>query len=81
MTDYDVIVIGCGPAGMMACGELAKRGIKVLGVDKKPQLDVNIRTASGYCFLDQPFNKEWIKATPQGDKTLLEYTDTGFSVT
>ncbi len=80
MTDYDVIVIGCGPAGMMACGELAKRGIKVLGVDKKPQLDVNIRTASGYCFLDQPFNKEWIKCTPQGDKTLLEYTDTGFSV-
>ncbi|MBN2108710.1 MAG: FAD-dependent monooxygenase, partial [Deltaproteobacteria bacterium] len=48
MTDYDVIVIGCGPAGMMAVGELTKRGIKVLGVDKKPRLDVNIRTASGY---------------------------------
>ena len=38
MADYDVIVIGCGPAGMMACGELAKRGIKVLGIDKKPLL-------------------------------------------
>ena len=37
MADYDVIVIGCGPAGMMACGELAKRGVKVLGIDKKPQ--------------------------------------------
>ena len=36
MADYDVIVIGCGPAGMMACGELAKRGIKVLEIDKKP---------------------------------------------
>lgn len=80
MTDYDVIVIGCGPAGMMACGELAKRGVKVLGIDKKPRLDVNIRTASGYCFLDQPFNGEWIRRTPKGDKTELEYTDTGFKV-
>lgn len=81
MADYDVIVVGCGPAGMMACGELAKRGIKVLGIDKKPRLDVNIRTASGYCFLDQPFNKEWIKRTPKGDVTELEYTDGGFTVT
>ncbi|MEI6128337.1 MAG: FAD-dependent monooxygenase, partial [Pseudomonadota bacterium] len=80
MTDYDVIVIGCGPAGMMACGELARRGIKVLGIDKKPRLDVNIRTASGYCFLDQPFNAEHIKRTPVGNKTELEYTDTGFKV-
>jgi len=80
MTDYDVIVIGCGPAGMMACGELARRGVKVLGIDKKPKLDVNIRTASGYCFLDQPFNKEWIKRTPAGGKTELEYTDSGFKV-
>jgi digeranylgeranylglycerophospholipid reductase len=80
MTDYDVIVIGCGPAGMMACGELARRGIKVLGIDKKPLLDINIRTASGYCFLDQPFNAENIKQTQKGDKTLLEFIDTGFSV-
>ena len=80
MTDYDVIVVGCGPAGMMACGELAARGVKVLGIDKKPRLDVNIRTASGYCFLDQPFNREYIKQTPEGKKTRLEYTDTGFTV-
>jgi flavin-dependent dehydrogenase len=80
MADYDVIVVGCGPAGMMACGELARRGVKVLGIDKKPRLDVNIRTASGYCFLDQPFNREYIKRTPRGNKTELEYTDSGFKV-
>lgn len=81
MADYDVIVIGCGPAGMMACGELARRGVKVLGIDKKPKLDVNIRTASGYCFLDMDFNHEYIKRTPLEGKTKLEYTDSGFSVT
>lgn len=80
MTDYDVIVVGCGPAGLMACGELAKRGVKVLGIDKKPRLDQNIRTASGYCFLNQPFNDEYIKLTPAGNKTLLEYTKTGFKI-
>ncbi len=80
MTDYDVIVVGCGPAGLMACGELAKRGLKVLGVDKKPRLDKNYRTASGYCFLDQPFNKEFIKMTPEGNKTCLEYTKIGFTL-
>lgn len=80
MTDYDVIVVGCGPAGLMACGELAGRGAKVLGVDKKPRLDKNIRSASGFCFLDQPFNYEHIRMEPQKDKTLLHYTDCGFTI-
>ena len=80
MPDYDVIVVGCGPAGLMACGELAKRGVNVLGVDKKPRLNENIRTASGFCFLDQPFNNEYIKMEPAGNKTKLHYTDSGFSV-
>jgi len=80
MADYDVLVVGCGPAGLMACGELAKRGINVLGIDKKPRLDENIRTASGYCFLDQSFNHEFIKMEPVGNKTKLHYTDSGFSL-
>ncbi|MCX5896166.1 MAG: FAD-dependent monooxygenase [Proteobacteria bacterium] len=80
MADYDVIVVGCGPAGLMAAGELAKRGINVLGIDKKPRLDENIRTASGYCFLDQSFNKEYIKMEPVGNKTKLHYTDSGFTL-
>jgi len=34
MTDYDVVVIGLGCAGLAACTELAKRDKKVLGIDK-----------------------------------------------
>lgn len=78
--DYDIIVVGCGPAGLMACGELARRGIKVLGIDKKPCLDRNIRTVSGYCFLDQPFNNEVIRYEPHSNKTLLHYTKCDFTV-
>ncbi len=80
MIDYDVIVVGCGPSGLMACGELAKRGVKVLGIDKKPQLDKNLRTVSGYCFLDQPFNNEVIRTEPNGSKTKLHYSECGFTV-
>jgi len=80
MTDYDVIVVGCGPAGLMACEELAKRKIRVLGIDKKPILDKNFRSASGFCFLDQPFNFEHIRLEPKDGKSLLHYTDTGFTI-
>ena len=80
MTDYDVIVVGCGPAGLMACAELAKRNMRVLGIDKKPILDMNFRSASGFCFLDQPFNFENIRMEQKKDSTKLHYTDTGFSI-
>ncbi len=80
MTDYDVIVVGCGPAGLMACAELAKRNIPVLGIDKKPILYQNFRSASGFCFLDQPFNFENIRMEHKKDSTKLHYTDTGFSI-
>ena len=80
MTDYDVIVVGCGPTGLMACGELAKRGVRVLGIDKKPLLGINKRTVSGYCFLNQPFNNEIIRTEEEGGKTVLNYTNCNFSV-
>jgi len=43
----DVVVIGAGPAGSMAAAELAKRGLKVLLVDKRSQVGVPVRCAEG----------------------------------
>ncbi len=81
MADYDVIVVGCGPAGLMACGELARRGVKVLGVDKNPDPGRNTRTASGYCFLDQPFNNCVIRSEekPEENRTYLHFDEIGFT--
>ena len=37
---YDVIVIGGGPAGMMAAGTAAERGKRVLLLEKNEKLEI-----------------------------------------
>ena len=80
MFDYDVIVAGCGPAGLMAAAELQEKGIKVLGIDRKPRLDENVRSASGFCMDDQDFNGENVKLEPLNGRTKITYTNCGFSI-
>ena len=49
-THYDVIVIGGGPAGMMTAGTAAKRGKKVLLLEKNPDLGEKLKiTGGGRC--------------------------------
>ena len=80
MFDYDVIVVGCGPAGLMAAAELKEKGVNVLGVDKKPRLDENVRSASGFFIDGQEMNGEYIKVEPLKGKTKITYTKCGFSL-
>jgi ribulose 1,5-bisphosphate synthetase/thiazole synthase len=35
--DYQAIVVGCGPAGLCACRELAERGVKVAMIEAKEE--------------------------------------------
>ncbi len=47
---YEVIVIGGGPAGMMAAGVAAKRGIRVLLIEKNDELGKKLSiTGGGRC--------------------------------
>lgn len=47
---YDVIVIGGGPAGMMAAGQAAARGAKVLLLEKNPDVGKKLLiTGGGRC--------------------------------
>jgi digeranylgeranylglycerophospholipid reductase len=80
MFDYDVIVVGCGPAGLMAVAELKEKGIDVLGIDKKPRLDVNLRSASGFFVDGQRMNGEYIQLEPLKEKTRIMFTECGFSI-
>lgn len=44
---WDVIVVGGGPAGMMAAGRAAERGLKVLLLEKNPGLGKKLLTTGG----------------------------------
>jgi flavin-dependent dehydrogenase len=79
MFDYDVIVVGCGPAGLMTAGELKRRGVDVGAIDIKVRLDKVYRSAAGFFFDEQNFNGDYIRNEPQGDKTLLTWERCGFS--
>jgi digeranylgeranylglycerophospholipid reductase len=80
MFDYDVIVVGCGPAGLVAAAELKEKGVNVLGVDKKVRLDENVRSASGFFIDGQEMNGEYITVTPLKGKTKITYRKCGFSL-
>lgn len=79
MFDYDVIVAGCGPAGLTAATELKAKGVNVIGIDKKPKLDQNIRSASGFCIDGQDMNGEFVQLKPLNGKTEINFTKCGFS--
>ena len=80
MFDYDVIVVGCGPTGLMAVAELKEKGVSVLGVDKKPRLDRNVRSATGFFIDNQEMNGEYIQLEHLKGKTKINYTKCGFSL-
>ncbi len=44
---YDIIIIGAGPAGLMAARELKKQNIKFLIIDSKKEIGLPLRCGEG----------------------------------
>ncbi len=58
-TKFDVIVIGAGPAGIMASIEVAKNSKKVLLLEKMPKIALKLKaTGGGKCNLTNRLSKE-----------------------
>lgn len=85
-TDYDIVVIGCGPAGTTTARVAAEKGLKVLLIDKKQELGAPIQCSGALsanaleeCNIDP--NKEFIQEdvfgfsvyNNEGDETVLDY--------
>jgi len=47
MKEYDIVVVGAGPAGSMAAMEAAKQGAKVLIIEKRQEAGSPVRCAEG----------------------------------
>lgn len=70
--EYDVIVVGGGPAGQMAAGTAAARGRRVALLEKNRQLGRKLRiTGKGRCNVTNHCSvEEAVDASPRGGKFL-----------
>lgn len=88
MTDYDIVVVGAGPAGSMAAKVAAEKGLDVLLLEKRPEIGTPVRCAEGvgkrHFEKLVKIDKKWIAADIMGAKiyspdetevTLKEGTD------
>lgn len=75
-TLYDVIIIGAGPAGLMAAQTAYDLGLSVCLVEKKKNFDTLNRACSTQFILDDGYEGEWLKVE---DKKLF-FQRNNFSV-
>ena len=47
MPEYDVVIVGAGPAGSMTAKWAAKSGAKVLMIEKRQEIGSSLRCAEG----------------------------------
>lgn len=83
MTDYDVVVVGSGPAGATTARVAAQRGLRVLLVDKKQELGVPIQCSGAVSNqalydADVPPSDEFVSASIFG---FITYDARGNAVT
>jgi len=72
--DYDLIVIGGGPAGMMTAGRAGERGAKVLLLEKNPDVGKKLLiTGGGRCNVTngEPNNRKLLSNYKGADKFLF----------
>jgi digeranylgeranylglycerophospholipid reductase len=79
--DYDVVVVGAGPAGSMSAKTCAENGLKVLLIEKRQEIGTPVRCAEGVSkeSLEQFFeiDKKWIAKEVVG---AIIYTPDGTTV-
>ncbi len=88
--EYDVIVVGAGPAGSMAAKFAAEQGVSVLMLEKDRDVGYPVRcgeaiSKKGVEEFIEP-DEKWITAhitkfslnAPNGDEAVIEFSDSGY---
>lgn len=87
---YDIVVVGAGPAGSTFARIAASKGLSVLLLDRKSKIGIPVRCGegvmdSGLSLFHEP-RSEWIAATvdkfcfvaPNGNSTTVQFQDKGY---
>lgn len=89
-TDYDVVVVGAGPAGSMAARFAAEKSISVLLLEKDRDVGYPVRCgeAISKAGIEEfiPIDKKWIAAAitkfsfnaPDGSEVILDFGEAGY---
>jgi digeranylgeranylglycerophospholipid reductase len=72
----DLVIIGAGPAGLMAAKTAAELGLKVVIVEKSKNFDHLKRACSAQIILDDGYEKEFVQLSPG----MLEFQKNNFKV-
>jgi digeranylgeranylglycerophospholipid reductase len=89
-TNYDIIVVGAGPAGSMAARFAAEQGVSVLMLEKDRDVGYPVRCGEAISkagveeFI--PSDEKWIAAyinkfslnSPDGTEAVVEFSETGY---
>ena len=78
--DYDLIVVGAGPDGLMTAYEAAKAGLEVVVIEKKERISENRRANSSALFVYPGLNGEWVSMQRADGKSNLHFHRLNFSI-
>ncbi len=73
---YDVCIVGAGPAGLMAAKTAAGKGLKVVLIEKNPNISKIKRACCMQFIMDENYEGETIRI----EKGKVVFTHNGFSV-
>ena len=68
--DYDVTIVGAGPAGLMAAKRAAKHGLKVILIEKRKDIANVTRACCQHFIMDEDYEKEGMKV--DGEKIEIQ---------
>ena len=73
--EYDVAVIGAGPAGLMAAKTAAQKGLKTVVIEKRDSVSLITRCCCQLLIMDENFSGETLKY----EKDKIVFTQNKFS--
>jgi len=77
---HNVIVVGAGPAGLMAALRTAEKGLKVLVVEKKTAVCEVLRTTGNAFRNMNPINGEYLTLDKERDNAIVHFHNSKFNL-